>query len=309
MRRGMECKMNRRAVVPSEERYVIIGMKIDGKLATEWLGRKAPNRRLSLARVHVHADNMFKGRWRYTHQGIAFDKEARVLDGQHRLHAVQIVSKRMPDFSITADVTVGLEEADRAVMDVHRPRKLADELTVRGIDNAATRAAYTRRLAALMYGSKKLVTDYECYVDWNMVFKSAEDWAVKTCLGHPKLKPAAVASPLMMVWMIHNKAALSIVEKVKGNAPTSKGDPGYALDQFLTKHVNQPKGVRSNLQYADFDGISRYVFACCYAEAHDKKRVPPPSRLATMGRDKEYYRDEIFKHVVGANNLDKVYMS
>ncbi|MFE5858554.1 hypothetical protein ACFQ61_35720 [Streptomyces sp. NPDC056500] len=66
-------------------------MTITPRMAELWLDYCNPqsNRVLSDTIYERYAKAMSDGAWRTTHQGIAFDKEGMLLDGQHRLMAVK----------------------------------------------------------------------------------------------------------------------------------------------------------------------------------------------------------------------------
>ena len=57
-------------------------------LAKEWLQKNLYNRKIRPRKVRQYAADMRAGKWRTTHQGIAFDKEGNLMDGQHRLLAI-----------------------------------------------------------------------------------------------------------------------------------------------------------------------------------------------------------------------------
>lgn len=58
-------------------------------LAARWLEKNHPNNRpVAWRRVEAFASDMRAGAWMLTHQGICFDGDGRLIDGQHRLHAV-----------------------------------------------------------------------------------------------------------------------------------------------------------------------------------------------------------------------------
>lgn len=62
---------------------------ISPKEALEVLRKRNPvNRRLSEATVQNYAGEMRAGHWQLTHQGIAFDVNGNLVDGQHRLAAI-----------------------------------------------------------------------------------------------------------------------------------------------------------------------------------------------------------------------------
>ncbi|HEV8658917.1 MAG TPA: hypothetical protein VGS96_09815 [Thermoanaerobaculia bacterium] len=71
----------------------VIGMytkleEIDPDTAKFYLGANVINREIKSKHVEFLANEMLEGRWVESHQGIAFDRESRLLDGQHRLHAI-----------------------------------------------------------------------------------------------------------------------------------------------------------------------------------------------------------------------------
>ncbi|MDR1492029.1 MAG: hypothetical protein LBT05_04830 [Planctomycetaceae bacterium] len=63
-------------------------MEVTPKLAAEWLSKNYLNRKLDSAIVNRYSRQILHGDWRQTHQGIAFDRNGVLLDGQHRLAAV-----------------------------------------------------------------------------------------------------------------------------------------------------------------------------------------------------------------------------
>jgi hypothetical protein len=75
-------------------------MEVGPDLAARWLDGNTHNRPLRSALVDRFARDMQAGRWQLTHQGIAFDPDHVLIDGQHRLWAVVIsgVTVRMRVF-------------------------------------------------------------------------------------------------------------------------------------------------------------------------------------------------------------------
>lgn len=90
------------------------------------------NRRLVPSTAESYAQAMLRGEWVLTHQGLGFDIEGDLADGQHRLVACVLAGHVKPDIVIPMLVTYGLplEAADR--VDVGRKRTLSDMLQMRG---------------------------------------------------------------------------------------------------------------------------------------------------------------------------------
>lgn len=64
-------------------------MTVTPELAKKWLAdNHNSQRRVNHAAVQAIADDIRAGAWKLTHQGICFDKEGALIDGQHRLHAI-----------------------------------------------------------------------------------------------------------------------------------------------------------------------------------------------------------------------------
>ena len=57
------------------------------EMAREWLTHNTHNRPVSRQYVEKYARDMRAGRWHYTNQGIGFDVNGVMTDGQHRLLA------------------------------------------------------------------------------------------------------------------------------------------------------------------------------------------------------------------------------
>lgn len=91
--------------------------------AAGYLLRNSPvQRKLSIAAVRYLAAQIVRGEWVLTHQGIAFDEDGYIIDGQHRLAAIamaerpveMMVSRGMPSSTFRAiDHGVGRTNAVR----------------------------------------------------------------------------------------------------------------------------------------------------------------------------------------------------
>lgn len=76
-------------------------------MAREWLQRNTDNRPLRPGVVDGFMNAYRRGEWKLTHQGIAFSKGGRLLDGQHRLTFIS----ELPDGSVVPmNVSVDLDE-------------------------------------------------------------------------------------------------------------------------------------------------------------------------------------------------------
>jgi hypothetical protein len=112
---------------------------ITPRKAAEYLERNTTNRPLSKRTVREFAEAMRRGEWRVTHQGIAFDTNGVLVDGQHRLAAIV-------EADIPVEVTVFTDVAEGAfdVLDTGKRRNAADVLAIEGEKSAVMLAAMVR---------------------------------------------------------------------------------------------------------------------------------------------------------------------
>jgi hypothetical protein len=93
--------------------------------AEKYLQSNTSNRKLRRALVSQYARDMKRGKWSLTHQGIAFNCDGTLLDGQHRLQA--IVESGV---SVQMLVTKGVDSKNQLVMDDHAKRNAGDALSL-----------------------------------------------------------------------------------------------------------------------------------------------------------------------------------
>lgn len=108
------------------------------------------NRPLDMALVIHFRNTMLRGEWTQSHQGIAFDKNMRLLDGQHRLLAVIEADKIRPGITFRTEITYNLEPDVFGVVDAGKRRSTADVLALHDVPNRLVSAS-TTKLIHLFY--------------------------------------------------------------------------------------------------------------------------------------------------------------
>ena len=71
-------------------------MEVGPELAARWLEGNTHNRPLRQTVVDRFVRDMQVGQWQLTHQGVAFDVDGVLIDGQHRLWAIVLSSLTVP---------------------------------------------------------------------------------------------------------------------------------------------------------------------------------------------------------------------
>ncbi len=98
-------------------------VKVTPAMALEWLAMNKGNRRLRRLHIRQLADAMLRGEWVLTPDGIAFDVNGTLINGQHRLHAIVLSG-----MTIEMNVTTGVPEKAFKVIDQGVKRTTGDLL-------------------------------------------------------------------------------------------------------------------------------------------------------------------------------------
>jgi hypothetical protein len=122
---------------------------ITPKIAAEYLSRNE-NRPLRNQWVDHLAQKMASGSWVFNHEGIAFDDDGNLVDGQHRLNAV-IMSGATIEFLVTR----GLSKVAKYSMDGGIIRTVSDVFSSLALEKKCP-AAYTATATMMMSGSRMI---------------------------------------------------------------------------------------------------------------------------------------------------------
>lgn len=87
-----------------------IELEITPRFAEEFLKKNTSNRKIKIDKLNQFVREMTEGRWKKTHQGIAFYEDGTLADGQHRLKAIvlsntpqtMLVTTNLPRNAISA---------------------------------------------------------------------------------------------------------------------------------------------------------------------------------------------------------------
>ena len=108
--------------------------------ASKYLENRTRNRQLNKRTVDRYVAAMVAGAWELTHQGVAFDKEGKLFDGQHRMAAV-VQSGKTIEFSVSRYVKS--EDVPMLVVDSGHARNAGDRLVIGGVVDAHGRMIYS----------------------------------------------------------------------------------------------------------------------------------------------------------------------
>lgn len=164
-------------------------------MAEAWLKRNFNNRPVSQDTVRAYAREMQRGRWMPVHQGIAFDIEDNLVDGQHRLLAI-LMSRRTVRLMVTFGLPSKVEGTRMVGMDVvdrGKTRSVADQLKIQhNIHGGSVLAMICNRLAALCSPERTRRLSVGEVLDIHDAFREGIDWMIENKPRAHGLKQAGV---------------------------------------------------------------------------------------------------------------------
>jgi hypothetical protein len=206
----------------SKEQYTRVE-DIDPSLAKLLLEANVRNRPISGAHVRSLARDMASGNWRLTHQGIALDRDGRLVDGQHRLSAI-VESNTTQKLAVTYNVD---PESFHSVDVGIQPRSIAQIVgLVRGTKYATAVTAASKVLWHVLEENH----DQPIRLKWtesevsSMLDKFETDlvWVCERVCNVKMLKQAPVIAALGYAAPVARESVADLIEKLKYRANMTK---------------------------------------------------------------------------------------
>jgi hypothetical protein len=212
-------------------------MTITPEIALEMLEQNTHNRPMIMSKVENFAKLMERGEWILTHQGIAFDTNGILLDGQKRLRAIADIG-----ISLNIQVTTGLPPESFTAMDSGDKRTgghvlamegVKDPNVVSGILRVVLSYREARRgdgqfgaiLARTSRSNADILNAYRAYPGVPAMTLAARRISVGCVLP----SPAAVGGALYQMTTADPALAHSFVEGILNGEGLHHGDPRLTL--------------------------------------------------------------------------------
>ena len=222
------------------------------------LGKNTTNRNLTISNVRFFEEQLKRGEFMLTHQGIAIGDDGQLLDGQHRLHAIV-------NTGISAQMLVvcGLAHDSFQVLDTGRTRRASDVLSVSGATQACALAGAIRLY--LLYlglpssvwtgnGIKSFITTTQINTEYT---RDTEGWQWAASLSNLKVtKKIVTASPMTAIFYlaaIHHGYSREYLAKFASKL--SQGDGlliGNPILAFRNKVISDNSAYKAQSRLADY---------------------------------------------------------
>lgn len=131
-------------------------VNVTPELAAKWLQAAGKNRKLKKSTVAAYAADIRNGAWLTTHQGLAFNSNDRLIDGQHRLNAV-VQARQSVTMLVSCGWPVGGKFKTMDAVDRGVNRSIADQLGIQhGILDAKRVVVVANAIAAACISKQRV---------------------------------------------------------------------------------------------------------------------------------------------------------
>lgn len=253
------------------------------------LNKNIRNRPLMPGVVAKYAESMRRGEWKHSPEPISFDWHGNLLDGQHRLKAVETTG-----LTQTFELSFGWDPETFDVIGKGAPRGTGADLALLGYKNANHLHAVTRRMAAYVragylnysiaksgsngtVGGALWVSPQELldFVDaYPPIVDSVQK--VRPLFDHRMTRPTTISFAYALFAPFHD-GTQAFLERVVSGLGLKEGDPAAHLHRRLIANLSAPKGDKLDPGMA----FAYFVLALNRdAEGRDMKRLALPKNDA-----------------------------
>jgi hypothetical protein len=206
--------------------------------AKQYLDNMGTNRKPTRRNILFLLNEMKTGNWRETGDGIKFDSDGKLMDGQHRLLALIQYGKALEFLVIR-----GLKKSSFEVLDTGKSRTASDILSIQGYKNTNNMAAAIKWVELLQTKSvsakqKEFFSNSRIkkFADANPDLEEIISWAHVDIYRQFRFMPASFVGALYYVVQKKNQSkADSFFEKYANGIGLKPDSPILALRDRLIK--------------------------------------------------------------------------
>ena len=237
-------------------------------IAAEYLKKNTRNRNLQQVVVDRYADDMARGNWQLTHQGIAFNADGVLLDGQHRLAAVIKAG-------VTVEMMVAFGVADKAQgdMDSQQVRKVSHSLTIAYGTSVSDRDVAVAKMIFCVEQGRVIKPSNSQTYDLIKQLRPSLDWAYPyRAVDGKGVRSAPVWSAICLAYFYENDLSrlADFCETLVGHRMANGAEDRSA--QLLREMLISSKGLLHNhaSRLEVFLKTQRATYAFCRRESLSK---------------------------------------
>lgn len=184
--------------------------KVTPEDAKKMLEKNTINRSIAFKRVQQYATDMKNGKWQNNGEAIKFDRNGRLVDGQHRLSAI-VMSGATVEMTIVHEI-----DTDISLFDRGRNRNVTDSLVIEGMDKsiANNTSVGIAKLSFYMHNSNTTISDAQVK-DWLYEHQEAVLEVVRLMYAGGKNKTGRVK-------VKNSPIGLALIAAIENNYPLEK---------------------------------------------------------------------------------------
>lgn len=223
-------------------------VEVTPELAAEWLKRNRRNRKIRKSFLEAYITDMRNGAWLTTHEGIAFDEDGNLMDGQHRLEALVHAKRTVLMVVSTGWPTSQRQKKTMDVVNMGANRSLADQLHLQhGVEkrDAAQVVKICNSIVAASFGMgrvRRSTTDTILGVF--ALYKPEILWLLANPVKIRGLGQATVLAALAMHYALFPKPTEEALRRLVTGADLASGNPLLPLRNWLMSSESDVATVR-----------------------------------------------------------------
>jgi hypothetical protein len=261
----------------------VLLVTVSPDLAARWLKNNFGNRPLREDTVRAYARDMRNGDWAQTHQGLAFNTEDRLIDGQHRLAAIVRAGKTL-ELMVTFGLRSKLEGKELTTMDcVDRgaTRSVGDQLTIQhGMKYGSITASVCAALAGLCCGERTRRLSVAQTLEVYREFKPDVQFVLENRVKEKGLK----ASGVLGGFAFAHAADPEVIERYFGELNRGAQPEKYPMLALLRAFLTSDQATL--LSRSMDRGLAELVLQAIWLERQGKR----VAKLALESEGVEHYR-------------------
>lgn len=218
------------------------------EIASALLGTMGVNRPISAVNVDRFVSLIRSGGMKTTHQGLAFDVNGKLIDGQHRLHAV--IKSGLP---IKVMATFGMDASTFDALDRGRARTVGDDLDISSIATGTDANVIAAACKAILHfdagrlpwttGMRLETSEALKIINRHPLLPTVAE-LVKSKQGGLRMPLSAIAAFFTLFYEVDSAKAEAFLDAVMVGNNLSEGDPAHAF-RHQTLSDAQGKGFRT----------------------------------------------------------------
>jgi len=208
-------------------------------MAKKYLLSNAHNRNISLAIVEKYARDMKNGHWLLSDQGIGFDENGLMIDGQHRMMAVIKSGATIPCW-VARGLPVKVNGVcTQDVIDTLKTRSTADQLTLsHGITNATTKASVANMIVSIIKNTNKISISATQALSVIDLYEDEMEFVLSDRGSGKGLSYSPVISGLVFAAKVELDSVIAFKDKYFKGTELSEGSPALTLRNYMMGRVS-----------------------------------------------------------------------